>query len=216
MSSMMKTRELAGRGARVARHGVSAGGHSLVDETVAVVAKLPVRSRAELQVQFPDKTPEQVADLLVRHAARASAGVGATVGAWAVVPFVPVFPIELVAETLAVVGIEVKLVAELHEAYGVGITGSAPARMSSYLAAWVDCRSAVLVPGSLALAVGSPLRKRLSRRLARRTGRSVVSLGPLLTGVVAGAWFNRRETRRVGEAVQAAVAGNPLARRHWG
>jgi hypothetical protein len=216
MSRTVKTKELAVRGARVARHGMSVGGRSLVDETIATVAKIPVRDRDELWKQFPDHSPDEIAAELIRRAARASAAVGATVGAWAFLPIVPVFPVEAVAETLAVVGIEVKLVAELHELYGIGVTGSTVARMSSYLGAWVDRRSAVLVPGGLALAVGSPLRKRLSRRLAQRTGRSALSLGPLLSGVAAGAWFNRRETRRMGEAVHAAVASEPLALRQWG
>jgi hypothetical protein len=65
-----------------------------------------------------------------------------------------------------------------------------------------------LVPGGLALAVGSPLRRQLERRLIARAGRSAVSLGPLLTGAAAGAFLNRRETRRLGAEVR-----NDLRRR---
>ena len=65
-----------------------------------------------------------------------------------------------------------------------------------------------LVPGGLALAVGSPLRRQLERRLLARAGRSAVSLGPLLTGAAAGAMLNRRETRRLGADVR-----NDLRRR---
>ena len=113
------------------------------------------------------------------------------------------------------VAIEVKLVAELHEVYGMGVSGPAVARMTAYIVAWGEQRSAVLVPGGLVLAVGSPLRKRLSRRLARRAGRNALSLGPLLTGAAAGALFNRRETRRLGGRMLAQLRSNPLSRRWW-
>ena len=58
------------------------------------------------------------------------------------------------------------------------------------------------MPGGLALAVGSPLRRRLQRRLIARAGRSAASLGPLLTGAAAGALLNRHETRRLGQDVR--------------
>jgi hypothetical protein len=105
-------------------------------------------------------------------------------------------------ETLAVVGIEIKLVAELHEVYGMRAPGSVAERMMAYVAAWAHRRGVALVPGGLALAVGSPLRRRLQRRLIARAGRSAASLGPLLTGAAAGAMLNRRETRRLGEDVR--------------
>ena len=89
-------------------------------------------------------------------------------------------------ETLALVGIELKLVAELHEVYGMRAPGTAPERMLAYVVAWAHRRGVGLVPGGLALAVGSPLRRQLERRLIARAGRSAVSLGPLLTGAAAG------------------------------
>ena len=57
-----------------------------------------------------------------------SASVGAAVGTWAVLPFMPGFPAEVAAETLTVVGIEIKLVAEpargvRHAGAGLGGTG---------------------------------------------------------------------------------------------
>ena len=50
--------------------------------------------------------------------------------------------------------------------------------------------------------VGAPLRRRLQRRLIARAGRSAISVGPLLSGAVAGAALNRRETRRLGGDVR--------------
>jgi len=210
-----RTRALAVRGARATGRGLRVGGRGLVDEVLAYGAKLPVRDRAALRGQFPGLSPDQVAEALVRGAAQATSAVGAAVGVWAVVPVVPAFAVEIAAETVAVVGIELKLVAELHELYGLGVPGSVLERTSAYLVAWGDRRGAAAVPGGLVLAVGSPLRKRVAHRLAQRAGRSAVSLGPLLTGAAAGALFNRRATRRVGRSVLGRLREDPLARRVW-
>jgi hypothetical protein len=212
MNRMVKSRALAVRGAKATGNGLVVTGQRLVDEVLATVPKLPVRDAATLRAQYPDRSTDEVAEALIRAASKATASAGAAVGVWAVVPFVPAFPVEVAAETLAVVAIEVKLLAELHELYGLGVAGSPVTRMTAYVVAWGERRSAVLVPGGLALAVGSPLRKRLSRRLAKRTGHSAISLGPLLTGAAAGAWFNRRETHRIGAVVLAELRERTAAR----
>jgi hypothetical protein len=59
-----------------------------------------------------------------------------------------------------------------------------------------------MIEGSLIFAAGSPLARLLRRRLAARASRSVFSLAPLLTGAAAGALFNRRETRKLGQDIQ--------------
>ena len=164
--------------------------------------RLRVRNQAALQAQFPGLRPDQIADALIEGASRASATVGGAVGAWAALPVLPAFPAEVVTETLALVGIEIKLVAELHEAYGVPAPGNARERMTAYVAAWAHRRGVFMVPGGLLLAAGSPLARRLRWRLAARVSRSVFSLGPLFTGAVAGAMLNRRETRRLGHEVR--------------
>jgi hypothetical protein len=215
MSRMAKSKALARQSAQSVRRRARVTGQGLLDQVLATAPKLPVRDQATLREQYPGLAPDEVADTLIRTAARATATSGAVVGAWAVLPFIPAFPFEVAAETLAVVGIEVKLVAELHEVYGMGVTGSAVTRMTAYVVAWGDRRSAVLVPGGLVLAVGSPVRKRLSRRLARRAGRSAFSLGPLLTGAAAGVLFNRRETRRVGRTMLGELQKNPQSHRQW-
>ena len=66
---------------------------------------------------------------------------------------------EIAFETLALVGIELKLVAELHEVYGMRAPGSTSERMLAYVAAWAHRRGVALAPGGLAVAVGSPLRR---------------------------------------------------------
>ena len=169
--------------------------------------RLPVRDQQKLRAQFPGLGPEEVADRLIQGASRAAASVGAAVGASMLLPL-PSAPVEVGFETMAVVGIELKLVAELHEVYGMRAPGTAPERMLAYVVAWAHRRGVALVPGGLVLAVGSPLRRQLERRLIARAGRSAVSLGPLLTGAAAGAMLNRRETRRLGAEVR-----NDLRRR---
>jgi hypothetical protein len=171
-------------------------------QVIAMAPRLRVRDQAALRAQFPGMTSEDIADALIEGAARASAAVGGAVGAWATLPVLPAFPVELATETLALVGIEVKLVAELHEAYGVPATGTVAGRMTAYVGAWANRRGISMAPGGLILAAGSPLARKLRRRLAARAGRSVFSLGPLLTGAAAGAILNRHETRRLGQDVR--------------
>src|ERR1700722_12143588 len=103
---MVKTKELAVRARHATSHGLWVSGRGLADEVVAAAAKLPVRDRAMLRGQYPDRSPDQVADALVRSAARSTGMVGAAVGAWSVLPIVPAFPVEVAAETLAVVALE--------------------------------------------------------------------------------------------------------------
>ncbi len=192
----------ARRAGQVGRGRAVSWGRWLTTQVLAMAPRLPVRNQATLRAQFPGLTPEELADKLITGSSRAAASVGAAVGAAMFLPL-PAAPVEVLVETLAVVGIEVKLVAELHEVYGMRAPGPVPERMLAYVAAWADRSGVALVPGGLALAVGSPLRRRLQRRLVARAGRSVASLGPLLTGAAAGALLNRHETRRLGQDVRA-------------
>jgi hypothetical protein len=206
---------LAGRGGRTAWTGLASGGRWLTTQVLAMAPRLPIRSIETLRVQFPGLGPEELADALVEGAARASAGVGATVGAAMVLPVVPTIPVEIGVETLALVGIELKLVAELHEVYGMRAPGSASDRMMAYIDAWAHRRGIGLAPGGLVLALGSPLRRRLERRLIARAGRSATSLGPLLTGAAVGALLNRRETRKLGTEVRDDLRRRSPAAAHW-
>jgi hypothetical protein len=185
-----------------ARRRVGSSTGRLSAQVVAMAQRLRVRDQAALRAQFPGRSAEDIADALIESAARASAAVGGAVGAWAALPALPAYPVEVATETLALIGIEVKLVAELHEAYGMPAPGNAMDRTTSYVAAWAHRRGVSMIPGGLVLAAGSPLARRLRWRLATRMGRSAFSLGPLLTGAVAGAMLNRQETRRLGHSVR--------------
>jgi hypothetical protein len=192
---------LARRSGRATQYGARSGGRWLTGEVLAMAPRLPVRDQATLRAQFPDLEPEELADALIQGSARAATAVGAAAGMAMVLPL-PAAPVEVVVETLALVGIELKLVAELHEVYGMRAPGSAAERMTAYVAAWAHRRGVNFAPAGLVIAVGSPLRRRLQRRLLIRAGRSAVSIGPLLTGAAAGAVLNRRETRRLGHDVR--------------
>jgi hypothetical protein len=192
-----------GRGVRAAwrRAGTRTGWFTA--QVVAMAPRLRVRNGAALRAHFPGKNTEDIADALIVGASRASGAVGAAVGSWAALPTLPAFPVELVTETLALIGIELKLIAELHEVYGMVPPGNAADRATAYIGAWAHRRGVLAAPGGLILVAGSPLGRRLRLRLAARTGRTAFSLAPLFTGAAAGALLNSRETRRLGLDVRA-------------
>jgi hypothetical protein len=185
-----------------AGRGVTSGLSWLTAQVVAMGPRLKIRDQATLRAQFPGRTDDDIAGLLVERAARATATVGGATGAAAALPVLPAFPVEVAAETLAVVGIEIKLLAELHEIYGLPAVGSAADRARAYVGAWASRRGVYQVDGGLLLIAGSPLARQLTRRLAARVRRSAFSLSPLLTGALAGALLNRRETRRLGRQIR--------------
>jgi hypothetical protein len=207
--------QVARRGANVTGRGVSSGGKWLSNQVLTMAPRLPVRDLATLRAQYPRHTPDEIAEALIEGASRASATVGVAVGAWSVLPWIPAIGVEVATETLSVVGIEIKLVAELHEVYGLRAQGSVIDRMTAYVGAWASRRGVALAPGGLVLVAGSPLARQLQRRLAARAGRSVFSLGPLLTGAVAGGLINRRETRKLGRILRDDLRGRSPHRDGW-
>jgi hypothetical protein len=192
----------ARRGASSASRGVGSGMNWFTAQVVAMGPRLRFRDQATLRAQFPGQSDDEIAQRLIDRAARAATAVGGTTGAWAALPVLPAFPAEVAAETLAVVGIEVKLVAELHEIYGMGAVGSGTERARAYIGSWASRRGIYQVDGGLLLIAGSPLARQLTRRLAGRVRRSTLALAPLFTGALAGAVLNRRETRRLGYEIR--------------
>jgi hypothetical protein len=204
---------VTGRGARAVRRGTFASTGWLTGQVVAMAPRVRVRNRATLRAQFPGLSIEDTADALITGAARASAAVGGAVGAWAALPALPAFPVEIVTETLALIGIEIKLIAELHELYGMPASGNAVDRATAYIGSWAHRRGVLAVaPGGLIMVAGSPLARRLRRRLYGRVGRSTFSLSPLFTGAMAGAVLNSRETRRLGMEIRADLRREAQAR----
>jgi len=193
--------DTAGRGGRVAQRGMSSAVTWLTGQVEEMGPRLRIRDAETLRRQFPGRTDDEIAELLVERAGRAAAAVGGATGTWAALPVLPAFPVEILAETLAIIGIELKLVAELHEVMGMPAPGSGKDRARAYLAAWAHRRGYSSVPGGFVLAAGSPLARMLRRRLAARIRRSTFSLAPLFTGALAGVLINHRETRKLGQQV---------------
>jgi hypothetical protein len=197
---------VAGRRARASGtatwRGVRAAADWLTGQAVEMAPRVPIRDIATLRAQYPGLDTEQLAAQLITGAARASAGVGAAIGAAAAVPFVPTMPMELGVETLALVAVELKLVAELHEVYGQQAPGNTRTRMMAYLTSWSQRRGVRLTSSGVAMAVGSPVRRQLERRLLAKAGQSTLAFAPLLTGAAAGAMIDHRETRRLGNLIR--------------
>lgn len=198
---------LAG-GFRAAGARAAVSGRWLADLVDAVAPTIPVRDLPTLRAHHSGLSGDELAASLVRSATLATAGVGAAGGALAAVqhaapPTLLAAPLQLTAETLAVVAIELKLVAELHVVYGRAPVGPPAQVAAAYVGSWAGKRGVDSASGIPALGVvlGAAARQQLRRRLARRLGRNVSTLAPFLTGAVAGAELNRRETRSLGEAL---------------
>jgi hypothetical protein len=227
--------ELAGGGAdrgsvaqvvRLARSSMKAAGARsvatgrwLADVLVDAAPHIPVRDLDTLQAHHGGLKGDRLAAELIRAASRSTAAIGAVAGAVAgaeelAPPTWLAIPAELLVETLAVVAVELKLVAELQEAYGQPVAGSATEKSVAIIRAWAEGRGVTVhtlaEPGGLASAFGRSTRREmtrlLQRRLARRALRNTSALAPFLTGAVAGAELNRRATRSVGDKVARDLA----------
>jgi hypothetical protein len=205
------TRLLSG-GLRAAGARASLSGRWLAELVTDVVPHLPVRDLETLQQHHGGLTGDALAESLVRSAVRATAGVGAAGGALASVqhaapPSLLLAPVQLTAETLAVVAVEIKLVAELHVVHGRTPIGTPAEVAGAYVGAWVERRGVEGSAGAplLGAVLGAAARHQLRRRLTARLARNAVTLAPLLTGALAGAELNRRETRLLGDRVVAEL-----------
>ncbi|WP_285775824.1 hypothetical protein [Microtetraspora sp. NBRC 13810] len=197
------------RGGKKAGESGAGRGRWLADVFMAVAPRIPIRDAATLSEHHHGLTGELLADDLVRTAAKATMAVGAIGGAvaaaeFAAPPLLLSAPAQLVAETLVVAAIEVKLIAELHEVYGDVVPGSGTQRAIAFSVAWSKQRGVdPLAPGTVSLAIGAAAKTALRNRLMRTLGRHLTTLGPFLTGAVAGGALNRAATRRLGAAVRA-------------
>lgn len=220
--------------ARAAGGRAVASGSWLAEVTLDAASHLPVRDLATLRQHHHGLSGALLAKPLVRHASLASAATGATTGALAAASTATpatwaTLPVELAAETLVVVAIEMKLVGELHEAAGYPVAGRLRTHGPLVARAWAESRglspaelTSLLRTGSSgALALGASdllgrsardqLTAQIRRRLLARAGRNTATLLPLMAGAVAGGELNRRATRRLGTTV-ARTLGIPPPR----
>jgi hypothetical protein len=201
------TKGVAG-GGRFARTGMGSVAERLVDSA----PRIPVRDLATLRRHFPDLGAEDIADRLIAAAVKGTMTVGAGVGAAAMLPTPPAMPAELATETLGVAAIEYKLIAELHEVYGLRVPGTARDRATAYLWSWTQQRGIdVLRLSTVNVALGGPMKKEMRQRLVRRTLRHTPALTPFLVGAAVGALMNRRDTRKLAERVRRDLRAHQLA-----
>jgi len=184
----------------VTRSGVRAraGLAFVTDRIIDIAPRVPVRDLATLRKQFPGLGPEQLADKLVAGAAAATSTVGAGIGAAAMLPVPPAMPTELAAEITAVAAIELKLIAELHEVYGLRPPGGLKQRSTAYLSSWSGERGIdVAKPVTINAALGGQMKRELRQQIMKRTVRDLPNLMPFMVGAAVGAVMNRRDTKRV-------------------
>ncbi|MGP4000371.1 hypothetical protein [Streptomyces sp. 8N706] len=194
-------------GGRGARHGLSL----IVDRIIENAPRIPVRDLATLRRQFPGMGPEQIADKLVAGATRSSAAVGAGVGAAAMLPVPPAMPAELATEVVGVASVEFKLIAELHEVYGLRAPGGVTQRAAAYLGSWSDERGVdVSKPSSVNFALGGQMRRELRQQILKRTVRNMPNLLPFMVGAAVGAMMNRRSTKKLADRIRKDLRGRQV------
>ncbi|MET9605594.1 hypothetical protein ABZZ17_11085 [Streptomyces sp. NPDC006512] len=198
------------RPVQAVRNGVRKGGESakaaalyITDWIIENAPRVPVRDLATLRRQFPDLGPDQLADKLITGAANGTSTVGAGIGAAAMLPVPPAMPAELAAEITGVAVIELKLIAELHEVYGLRPGGNLKDRSLAYLTSWTEERGVDLTkPTTLNAALGGQMKRELRQQIMKRMFRSLPNLMPFMVGAAVGAVMNRRDTRKVAEKVR--------------
>ncbi len=207
-------RLMAASARRAGVAGVSRG-RWLTDMVMEIAPHVPVRDLETLRAHHEGLFGDDLAESVVRAAQRATTGVGAAGGALAAIEFTapPLLlsaPAQIVAETVVVATIEVKMIAELHEVYGIAVPGTGTARGAIFLQAWAQQRGFdPMQPGSVTAALGVAAKTGLRKRLLRTFGRHFTTLGPFLTGAVAGGALNRAATRRLADKIRADL------RRHY-
>jgi hypothetical protein len=194
-----KAREGVRKGGSAARAGLA----YLADRIIENAPRIPVRDLAALRRQFPGLGAEELADKLVAGAAAATSTVGAGVGAAAMLPVPPAMPTELAAEITGVAAIELKLIAELHEVYGVRPAGNLKQRSTAYLNSWSGERGIdVTKPSTVSSALNGPMKRELRQQIMKRMVRDLPNLMPFMVGAAVGAVMNRRDTKKLAARIR--------------
>ncbi|MEU3463009.1 hypothetical protein ABZ721_24095 [Streptomyces sp. NPDC006733] len=201
---------LAAAMARGVRSGARRGGKgawvsmgSLAERLLEAAPRIPVRDLDTLRKQFPGLGVEEIADKLIAGAVKGTMTVGAGVGAAAMLPAPPAMPAELAADTLGVAAVEYKLIAELHEVYGLRAAGNVRERATAYLWSWTEQRGIdVLKLSSVNVALGGRMKRELRQQLVKRTARHLPMLTPFMIGAAVGAAMNRRDTKKLAAKIR--------------
>ncbi|MFE4551765.1 MULTISPECIES: hypothetical protein [unclassified Streptomyces] len=199
------------KGVRKSGSLAKAGLSHLADRIIDIAPRVPVRDLATLRRQFPGLGAEELADKLVAGAANATSTVGAGIGAAAMLPVPPAMPTELAAEITGVAAIELKLVAELHEVYGLRPPGTLAQRSTAYLNSWSSERGIdVTKPSTLNAALGGQMKRELRQQIMKRTVRDLPNLMPFMVGAAVGAVMNRRDTKRLAGHIRKDLRRNQV------
>lgn len=209
---------LLGRYLRIGRKGVGLNGKGLADLLFYVAPRLPVRNIDGLHGAYGGVTGGTLAAQVIKSASRNSAAVGGITGALATAgelapPLWVTLPVEILAETLLVTAIEMRMIAELHGVYDIPIVGDVDDRGLAIVEAWstrrgVDMKRlskngrSELAGGGMSKHVSRVVKRKLMNRAARNLG----TLAPLFLGAVIGAETNRRSTRDIGSAITHDLA----------
>ena len=152
----------------------------MTDVISDIAPHVPVRDLDTLRQHHDGLDGDELADRLIRNAARATAGIGAAGGGvaslqWVATPTLLSAPVLLTAETIAVVAVEMKLIGELHEVYRQPVAGGGTQRAATLIQSWAGRRNVnPLVPGvGVGTVLGTTARKDLQNTLLRRFGRLV-------------------------------------------
>lgn len=203
--------EAVRRGVQRGGQGAKAGIGYLADRVIELAPRVPVRDLATLRRHFPGLGPEQIADKLVTGASNASATVGAGIGAAAMLPVPPAMPAELAAEITGVAAIELKLIAELHEVYGLRPPGGLTQRSTAYLTSWAEERGIdPTKPTTVNAALGGQLKRELRQQIMKRMVRNLPNLTPFMVGAAVGAVMNRRDTRKLAAHIRKDLRGRQI------
>lgn len=203
--------EAVRRGVRRGGQGAKAGIGYLVDRVIELAPRVPVRDLATLRRHFPGLGPEEIADKLVAGASHASATVGAGIGAAAMLPVPPAMPAELAAEITGVAAIELKLIAELHEVYGLRPPGTLTQRSTAYLTSWAEERGIdPTKPTTVNAALGGQLKRELRQQITKRMVRNLPNLTPFMVGAAVGAVMNGRDTRKLAAHIRKDLRGRQI------
>lgn len=182
--------------------GAKAGFAYITDRIIDIAPRIPVRDLTTLRKHFPGLGPEEIADRLVAGAANATSTVGAGIGAAAMLPVPLAMPAEIAAEITGVAAIELKLVAELHEVYGMRPPGGLKERSTAYLHAWSGERGFDITKPATFTALGGQMKREMRQQIMKRTVRDLPNLMPFMVGATVGAVMNRRDTRKLADKVR--------------
>lgn len=169
------------------------------------ISQMKVRTGEELTQKYPDLSPRETAEVLIREAARTTLLLGGAAGAvssagalapplWVTLPLGPL------AATLTTSLVELRLVREIHAIYGIPLDSS-PQGMRKLFSSWASGKSSER-PENLTEwkdTTQDAFTRLVQRQVLTRLARSVSSLAPMFIGAALGGALAHSGTQRLGE-----------------